>query len=352
MKRSWIAGAAVMFGAAVVGPGAATGVASAATGVPYTDPAATGYIGLCNQAGQQVTSGNVNTTPFVWRAVSSEPAPSPYNNTGRTAILVGYQPQQALPPGDWSGEELTASSQYTNPTNPMAAFTDADDSLEDLIQDYPPKWDGFLQLRMYLGTDNEPSYQEKYPVLNVQVQGDTWHAVGGGTVNCNSGTSESIETILLPASTTTTAPPSTATASGSGTTSGSTPPVTKSNAGGSGSHGSSGTSGSSSATAGGSGAPAAKAAASGSGSSPPSGTTGSGGSSALGWLLGILAAIVVALAVVGTVLVRRRRAASAGTPTDRGPGPETGQDPPPGAAGPPESDPNEVNAQIAATKGE
>ena len=59
-----------------------TGLASAATAVPYTDPAVAGSIGLCNQAGQQVTSGSVDTVPFAWRAVSTQPASAPYNNAG------------------------------------------------------------------------------------------------------------------------------------------------------------------------------------------------------------------------------------------------------------------------------
>ena len=39
--------------------------AGAAPTVPYTDPSAVGYVGLCNSSGQQITSGNINTTPFV-----------------------------------------------------------------------------------------------------------------------------------------------------------------------------------------------------------------------------------------------------------------------------------------------
>jgi hypothetical protein len=36
---------------------------------------------------------------------------------------------------------------------------------------------------------------------NIHVSGDTWTAVDGGSVNCNSGTSTSLESIVLPAST-------------------------------------------------------------------------------------------------------------------------------------------------------
>ena len=87
---------------------------------PFTDPNAVGYIGLCNTAGHQLESGNINTTPLAWRAVSSEPSHAPYNNAWRTAILMAYQPQQGLSPGEWSGDQLTASSRYSNPAHPMA----------------------------------------------------------------------------------------------------------------------------------------------------------------------------------------------------------------------------------------
>jgi hypothetical protein len=192
--------------ALVVTSGGAAGAASPSPGVPYTDANALGYIGLCDQAGHQVTSGNVNTIPFAWRAVSTQPAQAPYNSAWRTAILLAYQPQQGLAPGEWSGDELTASSRYSSPANPMAAATGGDDSLEDFIQEFHPKWDGFLELRIYLGTQNAQVFSLHYPTLNIHVTSDTWTAVEGGPVNCDAGTAESIESILLP--TTTTSAPS------------------------------------------------------------------------------------------------------------------------------------------------
>jgi len=189
-------------GLALVVP--ACGAVAGASSAPYTDANAVGYIGLCNEAGHQITSGNVNTTPFAWRAVSSEPAHAPYNNSYRTAILLAYQPQQGLSPGEWSGAELTASSRYTNPAHPMAEATSGDDSLEDFIG-------GFVELRMYLGTADEEVYSLHYPALDIQVTGDTWHAVGGHSVNCDAGSAESIESILLPKTTTTTSTTTTTT---------------------------------------------------------------------------------------------------------------------------------------------
>lgn len=205
---------------------ALAGGAGASTAAPYADPNVVGSIGLCNQAGQQITSGSVTATPFAWRAVSTQPAQAPYNNAGRTATLVAYQPLQDLPPGDWSGAQMTSSSSYTNPANPMAAATDGDQSLQDIIDQYPPRWDGFLQLRMYLSTADKQPFTLHYPALNIQVTGNTWQAVGGSPVNCASGTAVSIESVLLPSSSTTTLPPSTTTTlagAAIGTSSGATP---------------------------------------------------------------------------------------------------------------------------------
>jgi len=181
----------------------ATAVGAAPT-APYTDPDAVGYIGLCNQAGQQISSGSVSGAPFVWRAVSSQPAPAPYNGAGGTAILDAYLPMQALAPGDWSGEQLTSSTRYSNPQSPMAQTTERDVPLEDFLQDYPPEWDGFIQLRLFLGAQNQPADVQHYPALNLEISGDTWTAIGGGPVNCNAGNAESLETVLAPTSTTTT----------------------------------------------------------------------------------------------------------------------------------------------------
>jgi hypothetical protein len=179
-------------------------VSAAATAAPYTDPNVVGYIGLCNESGQQITSGSVSAAPFVWRAVSSQAAPAPYDGAGGTAILNAYLPMESLAPGNWSGEQLTASTRYSNPLSPMAQATARDVPLEDFLQDYPPEWDGFIQLRLFLGVQNQPADVQHYAALDVQISGDTWTAIGGGPVNCNAGTAVSLETVLAPPSTTTT----------------------------------------------------------------------------------------------------------------------------------------------------
>lgn len=168
---------------------------------PFSDPNAVGYIGLCNQAGQQITSGSLHSVPFAWRAVSSQPARPPYNDDWRTAILLAYQPRQGLAPDEWAGEELTSSSRYTNPAHPMAQATAGDESLADFVSDFPAQWQGFVQLRLYLGTRDAEVYSVRYPALDIEVTGDMWRAVGGGKVDCDAGRAESIEFILRRSST-------------------------------------------------------------------------------------------------------------------------------------------------------
>jgi hypothetical protein len=195
-------GAAISFasvaGALVLAsPAAALG----GSGAPYTDPSVKGYLGLCNSGGQQITHGSIATKPFAWRVVSSQPAQSPYNSAGRTATLYAYQPRAGIPAGEWSGDALTASARYSNSANPMAAATTRDDSLQDFIAEFRPVWDGMLQIRMYLGAPDEPTYSLTYPAIDIAVTGSTWHAVDGGRVSCTGGKAESIETMLLPKST-------------------------------------------------------------------------------------------------------------------------------------------------------
>ena len=179
---------------------AAPSAGAASSPVPYSDPRASGYIGLCNAAGRQITSGSIDTTPFVVRAVSSTAAPSAYSVPGRTATLYGFQPRQGLPPGVWSGAVMTAAGRYTNPAHPMVAATPIDDSLADLLSDYPLGWDNLVQLRMYLGAPNEPADSVSYPTLNLKVTGRTWKVVGpSAKVDCMAGSVTSVETLLLPA---------------------------------------------------------------------------------------------------------------------------------------------------------
>ncbi len=170
-----------------------------ADSVPYTDSKATGIIGLCNEDLKPITSGSLSSAPFVWLAVGSTAAKGQWAAAGHSATLYAYQPRPNVPAGEWSGEQLTASARYTNTAHPMAQATHADLSLADFVSTYPPKVDGLIELRLYLGGPNLPIYSG-YDATDIRVSGSSWSVVKGGTVDCTAGTSVSIETVVLPSS--------------------------------------------------------------------------------------------------------------------------------------------------------
>ena len=174
--------------------------------MPYSDPNATGVLGLCDKAGHSIDHGSIHDVPFVWRAVSSTPAPSPYDKDGRTGTLLAFQPRPGVDPGQWSGDLLTASGHYASAAHPMAQSTDRDEPLSDFLTSYPTKVDGLIQLRLYLGAPGEPPYTLKYAATDIRVTGDTWAVVRGGSVACGSSNAAvSLESILPPVTPTPTA---------------------------------------------------------------------------------------------------------------------------------------------------
>jgi hypothetical protein len=171
-------------------------IASASPSVPYDDPSAIGFIGLCDRNDQPIDHGSIDDVPFVWSAVSSVAASPPYDADGRTATLLAYQPREGLTAGEWSGQLLTASSRYDDPQQPTAAATDADDSLATFLDAYPANWDGFVELRLILGAPGEQARTTVYAATDIQVDGRTWRTVRGGTTACNRSASHSLEELV------------------------------------------------------------------------------------------------------------------------------------------------------------
>lgn len=191
----------------VVGALGATGAAAHASSPPapspppYADPYAHGYVGLCDAQGHNVTRGSVYDKPFVPRAVSSAPAPAAYRGPGRKATLYAYQPRRGVDPSDWSGDLLTSASTYSNPSAPMAQATRRDFALSDYLNEFPPQWDGLVELRIYFSAPNMSVDATSYPAADIRVTGTTWTLVRGGHVACTAGTASSPED-ALPASNT------------------------------------------------------------------------------------------------------------------------------------------------------
>jgi hypothetical protein len=179
--------------------GISLAAASAATAapVPFPDAQAVGAITLCNSHGAQVTSGSVDAKPFIWRAIGSTGAPTGYRKGG-TATLYAFQPRHGVDPGDWSGEQLTASSRFSLPAHPMAASTYADESLRTYLGDFPATWSGYVQLRLFLGAPGEGPLTYTYDAADLQVGGGNWHLLNNGPADCStSGRSVSVESLTL-----------------------------------------------------------------------------------------------------------------------------------------------------------
>jgi hypothetical protein len=175
-----------------------SGCGSSPAKLPYSDPAAVGFIGLCDRSGHPVHGGSTSDGPFAWLAVSSVAAPAPYNGAGRTATLLAFQPRQGVDPGQWSGALLTASSRYTNPKHPMAQLTSGDLPLSDYLSTYPVRWDGLIQLRLYLGSPAKATLTRQYAATDIRIKGKRWTVVRGGDVDCKSGSALSLESLLTP----------------------------------------------------------------------------------------------------------------------------------------------------------
>jgi hypothetical protein len=171
----------LMLAAVTIGTVAGRGrSASAADAVPYNDPRSTGFITLYDKAGKPVKSGSIDDHPFVWKAAGSAKALAPYDGNGRKATLYAFQPRQGADPSTWSGDTLTASTDYTDPAHPTATASTVDFSLQDYLSEFPARWDGLVQLRIYLGVPGQSTYTVRYASTDLKVTGRTWTVVGGG----------------------------------------------------------------------------------------------------------------------------------------------------------------------------
>lgn len=179
--------------------GIVAAIPAGAVTVPYTDPAVSGLLGLCDAQNHVVTSGSIDARPFAHTAVGVTKAPEGYNVAGMTATLFAYQPRKGVAPGQFSGEALAAASRYSNAAHPMSGLTALDYSVADFMDTFPTLVDGFLQLRLYLGAPDQPIYKQKYDAMDLQVTGKTWKVVKGGQPDCTAGSYTTVESILEPA---------------------------------------------------------------------------------------------------------------------------------------------------------
>ena len=155
-----------------------------------------GRITLCDKNLKPITSGDIRKEPFVWRAVSDVPTTGAYFTSSGMATLYAFQPREKVPPAEWTGKQLTATSVYTNAKVPMVQSVPNDLALQDFVS-VAPLWDGLVQLRIFLSNDGVPVQSKPYAAAVIKVTGTTWKLVSGGGGACADGKAVSVATLLL-----------------------------------------------------------------------------------------------------------------------------------------------------------
>jgi hypothetical protein len=152
--------------------------------VPYEDSQSAGLLTLCS-GGQAVTEGKAGDTPFADLVVGTTGLGSEYDPTGAVATLYAYQPREGIAAGEFSGVPLTATGTLADPQRPAVAVTEDVWSIADFVDAFPATLDGYVQLRLVLGTPAAGTLTEDpYDTADIRVDGDSWELVRGGTASC------------------------------------------------------------------------------------------------------------------------------------------------------------------------
>jgi hypothetical protein len=180
-----ITGLALAVGAVVVAAIVAWRVLGQERTVPYTDAQSAGLITLCSADGKSVTEGSVKDSPFVGLVAGATGLPSEYNPDGAVATLFAYQPREGIDPSEFSGVALTATGALADPDHPAVEVTEDVWSVADFVSAFPATFDGYIQLRLILGTPEAGTLTENpYDTADLRVDGDSWELVRGGTASC------------------------------------------------------------------------------------------------------------------------------------------------------------------------
>lgn len=182
--------AAVTLTAVAVGAVAHTlGEEPAAAEAPYRDPAAGGLLTLCSAEGTPLTSGDVTQRPFASVVLSDLALPPGQSSAGAVGTLFAHQPRTGVGSDEFSGTALTAAHVLADPNRPAVPVTAESWSIGDFVEAYPATADGFVQLRLLLGTPIAGTLsQEKYATADIRVDGSRWEVVRGGTADCSKAT--------------------------------------------------------------------------------------------------------------------------------------------------------------------
>jgi hypothetical protein len=185
LRRATTAAATVAIAsAAVLSSG---GAAHAATTPPWEpDPSSVGALVFYDASGNVITGGNINDTPLAAYVQGATTI-----RTGDTkATLYGYLPVLGEVPGEWQGEQMSASTSYPNgsapspvsSTLPVVTGAADDESIATLEADFPnldtsgDGYAGMYQLRLKTTAPNMPA-NTTYESADIMITGSTWSVV-------------------------------------------------------------------------------------------------------------------------------------------------------------------------------
>ena len=156
---------------------------------PYDDPQSAGAITLCSADGKAATEGSVDDRPFAAVALGATGLPSDLDPTGAVATLFAYQPREGVSASEFSGTAISAAGVQADAAHPAFVVPEDAWSIGDFVTAYPADFDGYVQLRLYLGTPAAGTLSDQpYDTADLRVDGDRWELVGAGSASCTAAT--------------------------------------------------------------------------------------------------------------------------------------------------------------------
>ena len=153
---------------------------------PYTDPASSGLLTLCDTRGHEITSGKITDKPLAPIVLGSTALDSRVEaGVQGLATLYGYQPRAGVEAEEFSGSPIGGPVPFKDHTRPATRVVKAGYSIKDFTTIYPANDDGFVQLRLILSADGLGVDTDSYDTADLKVTGDTWHVVRGGNASCS-----------------------------------------------------------------------------------------------------------------------------------------------------------------------
>lgn len=151
---------------------------------PIGNPPEAGGLLFFNSSGTEITSGST-TQPLAAYVVGT----STLRSGDSTATLDAYTPT-TLPPGEWSGAQLSNSTNFpvatapapiNSTTLPVVTEADTDTTIATYELTYPNNattsgYEGIYVIRLYTGAPDKPQ-STSYDSADIQVTGDTWSVV-------------------------------------------------------------------------------------------------------------------------------------------------------------------------------